>query len=136
MVGNDLRYAGRFPVSLEGSETVSDDSGHVALNLPAADKPSRYLLTVSASDGAAYRVTTTKEILIERGTAHYSLSTTAQYSNSGESVVFRYAALESSKQVPVTYEWLRLEDRTSHSGDLPSGGKSFTVNFDKPATTI
>lgn len=69
MVGNDLRYAGRFPVSLEGSETVSDASGHVALNLPAADKPSRYLLTVSASDGAAYRVTTTKEILIERGLA-------------------------------------------------------------------
>ncbi len=67
MVGNDLRYAGRFPVSLEGSETVSDASGHVTLNLPAADKPSRYLLTVSASDGAAYRVTTTKEILIERG---------------------------------------------------------------------
>jgi len=33
MVGNDLRYAGRFPVSLEGSETVSDASGHVALNL-------------------------------------------------------------------------------------------------------
>ena len=32
MVGNDLRYAGRFPVSLEGSETVSDASGHVALN--------------------------------------------------------------------------------------------------------
>lgn len=132
MVGNDLRYAGRFPVSLEGSETVSDASGHVALNLPAADKPSRYLLTVSASDGAAYRVTTTKEILIERGLAHYSLSTAAQYSNSGESVVFRYAALESSKQLPVTYEWLRLEDRTSHSGELPSGGKSFTVNFDKP----
>ncbi len=132
MVGNDLRYAGRFPVSLEGSETVSDASGHVALNLPAADKPSRYLLTVSASDGAAYRVTTTKEILIERGLAHYSLSTAAQYSNSGESVVFRYAALESSKQVPVTYEWLRLEDRTSHSGELPSGGKSFTVNFAKP----
>ncbi|RBJ25976.1 alpha-2-macroglobulin family protein [Escherichia coli] len=87
---------------------------------------------VSASDGAAYRVTTTKEILIERGLAHYSLSTAAQYSNSGESVVFRYAALESSKQVPVTYEWLRLEDRTSHSGELPSGGKSFTVNFAKP----
>lgn len=48
---------------------MSDASGHVALNLPAADKPSRYLLTVSASDGAAYRVTTTKEILIERGGA-------------------------------------------------------------------
>ncbi|MBD4566896.1 hypothetical protein GUG69_20615, partial [Xanthomonas citri pv. citri] len=24
------------------------------------------------------------------------------------------------------------EDRTSHSGELPSGGKSFTVNFAKP----
>ncbi|GAB3918014.1 hypothetical protein GCM10029976_002930 [Kribbella albertanoniae] len=80
---------------------------------------------------ARRRVTTTKEILIERGLAHYSLSTAAQYSNSGESVVFRYAALESSKQVPVTYEWLRLEDRTSHR-ELPSGGKSFTVNFAKP----
>nr|WP_072244005.1 alpha-2-macroglobulin [Escherichia albertii] len=132
MVGNDLRYAGRFPVSLEDSETVSDDSGHVALNLPASDKPSRYLLTVSASDGAAYRVTTTKEILIERGLAHYTLSTAAQYSNSGEPIVFRYAALETSKQVPVKYEWLRLEDRASQSGELASGGKSFTVNFDKP----
>lgn len=132
MVGNDLRYAGRFPVSLEASEAVSDDTGHVALNLPAADKPSRYLLTVSASDGAAFRVTTTKEILIERGLAHYSLSTAAQYSKSGEPVVFRYAAQEVSKQVPVKYEWLRLEDRESQSGELPSDGKSFSVTFAKP----
>ncbi|PJW33528.1 hypothetical protein CWM42_26050, partial [Escherichia coli] len=65
------------------------------------DKPSRYVLTVAASDGAADRVTTTKEILIERGLAHYSLSTAAQYSNSGESVLFRFAAQESSKQDPV-----------------------------------
>ena len=104
----------------------------MALNLPAADKPSRYLLTVSASDGAAYRVTTTKEILIERGLAHYSLSTAAQYSNSGESVVFRYAALESSNRFLLRMNGCRLEDRTSHSGELQSGGKSFTVNFAKP----
>ncbi len=40
------------------------------------------------------------------------------------------AIAESYRQA--TYEWLRLEDRTSHSGELPSGGKSFTVNFAKP----
>lgn len=74
MVGNDLRYVGRFFVSLEGSETVFDVSGYVALNFFVVDKSSRYLLIVFVSDGAAYRVIIIKEIFIERGLAYYLLS--------------------------------------------------------------
>lgn len=132
MVGNDLRYAGHFPIELASSEITSDDAGRVALNLPAAEKPSRYLLTISASDGAAYRVNSTKEILIERGLASYSLQTAAQFSTSGDDVVFRYSALTSEKQKPVKYEWVRLEDRETQRGQVAADGKSFTVRFDKP----
>ncbi|MDO2222581.1 hypothetical protein Q2431_25075, partial [Escherichia coli] len=60
MVGTDLLYSGRSPLSLEGSEPVPAYNAYLAWIRPAAEKPSRYLLTVSASDGAAYRVTTTK----------------------------------------------------------------------------
>lgn len=55
MVGNDLRYAGRFPVSMEGSETVSDDNGHVALNLPSLTtlKPETSVTVKSLLDSLA-----------------------------------------------------------------------------------
>ncbi|WES70681.1 alpha-2-macroglobulin [Superficieibacter sp. HKU1] len=132
MVGNDLRYAGHFPIELASTEMTSDEAGRVALNLPAAAKPSRYLLTVSASDGAAYRVNSTKEILIERGLASYSLKSAPQFSTPGDDVVFHYSALTSEKQKPVKYEWIRLEDRQTQRGNVAADGESFTVRFDKP----
>lgn len=134
MVGNDLQYLGQFPLQLTSSSLVSDDNGHVELKLPAATKPSRYLLTVSASDGAAYRVKTTKEILIERGVAQYSVSTPAQFSQAGEAVAFSYRAMHPTEVKPAYYEWTRLEDRSHEKGDLTAAGKAFSVNFAKPGT--
>ncbi len=74
MVDNELQYLGQFPVELSSTELTTDGKGRAAIELPPAEKPSRYMLTIFASDGAAYRVKTSKEILIERGAARYRLS--------------------------------------------------------------
>lgn len=131
MVGNDLQYLGQFPVQLSSSDLVSDSSGHVAIKLPAVTKPSRYLLTVTASDGAAYRVKSTKEILIERGLAEYAMTTATQFSNAGEEVTFKYHSNQPAKVKPVGYEWIRLEDRQQGQGELLADGESFSMRFEK-----
>ncbi len=134
MVGNDLRYVGRFPVELTSTTLTTDDAGRARLVLPAAEKPSRYLLTMSASDGAAYRVTNTKEILIERGDAHFTLETPRRFSKAGEEVTFNYRSSRPGAQQPDSYEWIRLEDRQQASGQLPAQGESFSVRFEQPGT--
>lgn len=49
MVDNELQYLGQFPVELTSTELTTDSKGNATLDLPAADKPSRYMLTVFAS---------------------------------------------------------------------------------------
>lgn len=132
MAGNDLQYLGQFPVQLTSSTLVSDDRGHVSLTLPAATKPSRYVLTLSASDGAAYRVKTTKEILIERGTAHYTVTAPTQFSKAGEDIVFNYHSAQPTDIKATQYEWVRLEDRQRQQAPLPATGQAFTLRFDQP----
>src|SRR5438034_1193606 len=65
-VEGELRYADRSPVKLEADELTTDDTGAAAFTLPAAEQPSRYVLTLLASDAAAYRVRTTREIVLDR----------------------------------------------------------------------
>ncbi len=132
MVENDLQYLGQFPVQLDSTELVSDSKGRVPLSLPAADKPSRYMLTVFASDGAAYRVKTSKEILIERGSARYRVETPARFSSAGEEVTFSYRSEQPTDVVPVRYEWIRLEDQKQEQGQLAAGEHSFRIRFAQP----
>lgn len=132
MVDNELQYLGQFPVELSSAELTSDAQGRAAVELPAADKPSRYLLTVFASDGAAYRVKTSKEILIERGVARYSLGAAQRFSAVGDKVEFSYAAEQPTEAKPKSYRWLRLEDRSS--GDGEAGEGRFSIAFDQPGT--
>lgn len=138
MVDNELQYLGQFPVELTSTELTTDAKGNAILDLPAAEKPSRYLLTVFASDGAAYRVRTTKEILIDRGAASFSLSAPQRFSAVGGKVVFSYqneGANEQSKTVtPSRYGWVRLEDQTTGDGKLAATDKGFTLAFDRPGT--
>ncbi|HDC1789070.1 TPA: alpha-2-macroglobulin family protein [Salmonella enterica] len=135
MVGNELQYQGKFPVSLQSSDFTSNEQGQVALNLPAAEKPSRYLLTVSASDGEAFRVKASKEILIERDAAHYQIQAAQQFSMVNQSVLFHYRSREASAVKPASYEWLRLEDQYVESAPLPaSSSDSFSVTFRQPGT--
>lgn len=132
MVDNELQYLGQFPVELSSAELTTDGQGRAALDLPAADKPSRYMLTVFASDGAAYRVKTSKEILIERGAARYRVSAPQRFSAAGEAVEFSYAAEQTTAIQPKAYRWLRLEDRSSGDGAVADG--KFAITFDKPGT--
>jgi uncharacterized protein YfaS (alpha-2-macroglobulin family) len=123
---------------LTSTELTTDAKGNATLDLPAAEKPSRYMLTVFASDGAAYRVKTTKEILIDRGAASFSLSAPRRFSAVGDKVAFSYVnegANEQSKAVtPSSYSWVRLEDQTTGEGKLAATDKSFTLAFDRPGT--
>ena len=138
MVDNELQYLGQFPVELTSAELTTDAKGNATLDLPAAEKPSRYMLTVFASDGAAYRVKTTKEILIDRGAASFRLSAPQRFSTVGDKVAFSYAnegGSEQSKAVnPSSYSWVRLEDQTTGEGKLAAKDKGFTLAFDRPGT--
>ncbi|WP_123596780.1 alpha-2-macroglobulin family protein [Pseudomonas frederiksbergensis] len=138
MVDNELQYLGQFPVELTSTELTTDAKGNATLDLPAADKPSRYMLTVFASDGAAYRVKTTKEILIDRGAASFSLRAPQRFSAVGDKVAFSYlneGGSEQSKAVtPSSYSWVRLEDQTTGDGKLTAKDKGFSVAFARPGT--
>lgn len=138
MVDNELQYLGQFPVELTSTELTTDSKGNATLDLPAADKPSRYMLTVFASDGAAYRVKTTKEILIDRGAASFRLSAPQRFSAVGDKVAFSYAnegGTEQSKAVtPSSYAWVRLEDQSTGEGKLAATDKGFSLAFERPGT--
>lgn len=138
MVDNELQYLGQFPVELTSTELTTDAKGNATLDLPAADKPSRYMLTVFASDGAAYRVKTTKEILIDRGAASFRLSAPQRFSAVGDKVAFSYlneGGSEQSKVVtPSSYSWVRLEDQTTGDGKLTAKDKGFSLAFERPGT--
>jgi len=138
MVDNELQYLGQFPVELTSTELTTDSKGNATLDLPAADKPSRYMLTVFASDGAAYRVKTTKEILIDRGAASFRLSAPQRFSAVNDKVAFSYAnegGSEQSKAVtPSSYSWVRLEDQSTGEGKLAATDKGFSLAFERSGT--
>ncbi|WP_405122796.1 alpha-2-macroglobulin family protein [Pseudomonas sp. M20] len=138
MVDNELQYLGQFPVELTSTELTTDSKGNATLDLPAADNPSRYMLTVFASDGAAYRVKTTKEVLIDRGAASFRVSAPQRFSAVGDKVAFSYAnegGTEQSKAVtPSTYGWVRLEDQSTGEGKLAATDKGFSLAFERPGT--
>lgn len=134
MVSNDLQYRGKYPVGLQSAQLTTDERGRARLELPAVDKPSRYLLTIFASDGAAYRVKTTREILIERGTARYEMSAPRRFSQAGEDVVFNFRNLQGDSVAASHYEWLRLEDRTLSTAPLQATDNSFAITFAQPGT--
>ncbi|OPK08518.1 alpha-2-macroglobulin [Pseudomonas sp. VI4.1] len=138
MVDNELQYLGQFPVELTSTELTTDAKGNATLDLPAAEKPSRYMLTVFASDGAAYRVKTTKEILIDRGAASFSLSAPQRFSAVGDKVAFSYLNVGGSEQgkavTPSSYGWVRLEDQSTGEGQLVATDKGFTLAFERAGT--
>jgi len=141
MVEGELRYAGLFPVKLEQQELTTDGSGNATLALPAAREPSRYVVTVFANDGAAYRVKVTRELLIARGATPYKLTGPANFTNAGQSVTFTLQALAAQAaapaQAPASWELVRLESRARTEGKLgaaANGALSFPVKFDQPGS--
>ena len=129
MVDGELQYAGMFPIKLEQQELTADSKGKVTLKLPAAKEPSRYIVTLLANDGAAFRVKSTQEILVERGVNNYVLKTQYQFTEPKKDVKFTFAAQGTGGKPPVTYEIIRLEDQKKTQGKL-QGASDFNVKFD------
>ncbi len=137
MVDNELQYLGQFPVELKTADLVADGDGKIALELPAAEKPSRYLLTVFASDGAAYRVKTTKEILVERGATQFRLTTARNFTAALEPVEFTFKSERKTDIVPSQWEWIRLEDQSRETAAIEEDDAEegrFTLSFTRPGT--
>jgi uncharacterized protein YfaS (alpha-2-macroglobulin family) len=133
MVDTELRYADRAPVKLESDELTSDDSGAATFTLPAAEQPSRYIVTLLATDAAAYRVRTTKEILIERGAALFTLTAPRRFSAPGETVTFTISPAHGGPDRPVRWQRVRLENRARDEGLVHPGG-SLPLIFAEPGS--
>jgi hypothetical protein len=73
MIEGDLGYSGQFPVKLTAATLTTDVNGIAPFTLPAAADPSRYVVTVLATDGAAYRVRATKELLVDAPSAEVDM---------------------------------------------------------------
>jgi hypothetical protein len=144
MVEGELDYGGQFPLKLTSTELVTDASGAAKFSLPAADQPSRYLLTALATDGAAYRVRASRELLVERGSTSWRLTPDRQFSKVNETVNFRIAASQRNTALPgtgalptasaasmrpVSWEWVRQENRQRADGTLAAQAESLPLAF-------
>ncbi|MDH4275720.1 MAG: MG2 domain-containing protein, partial [Gammaproteobacteria bacterium] len=131
MVEGEIRYTGLFPVGINSEELTTNDRGIAPFKLPAAKNPSRYVLSVFASDGAAYRVKTSKELLIERSASLYTLIPAQKFGLVNTAVRFAYEAVPSGAPLspPVRYEAVQLETQTKNGGSLNPGTGEFSVNF-------
>lgn len=134
LVDGEMQYAGQFPIKLEQQELKADSNGLASLKLPPATDPSRYAVTVLASDGAAYRVKITREFLVERGTNPWKLTSPRHFSQAGEPVEFALQALGEGGLPPARWEALRLESRESISGDIAAGAKAISAKLTQPGS--
>ncbi|MFL6659067.1 MAG: MG2 domain-containing protein, partial [Massilia sp.] len=134
MVDGELRYSGLFPVSLKTETLVTNSSGNVDFVLPEAKDPSRYILTVLASDGAAYRVKTTRELMIERSATQYTLKAQKGFSAPGESVHFALTAQGNAGGKPVRWEMVQLEKQTKTEGAYDASKDGWDVKFATPGS--
>lgn len=139
MVEGDLAYAGEFPLRLSNVVLTTDAKGVAQYTLPPATEPSRYILSVLATDGAAYRVRATKEILVERGAGTYAVRAARSFSSVNETVDFHYELLPLSQTagnppaVAAKWEWVKLENRQRDSGSL-NDGNALSLRFAEPGT--
>lgn len=129
MVEGELRYQGRFPVKLLQNELTVAADGNAVFELPAAPIPSRYVLNVISTDGAAYRVTASKEIRIQAGAPAYALTATNRLSRMGDTVEFTASPLGHFTAAPVTWEAVRLEDQSLSTGKVAD--QHFAVRFER-----
>jgi uncharacterized protein YfaS (alpha-2-macroglobulin family) len=134
MVEGELRYSGAFPVALKTETLKTDGSGNIDFVLPEAKDPSRYILTVLASDGAAYRVKTTRELMVERSVSQYTLKAQRGFSQPGEQVHFALTPDGVAGARPVRWEMVQLEKQTRTEGVFDGGKTGWDVKFPVPGS--
>lgn len=137
MVQGELRYSGLFPVQLATASLTSDERGEAKFSLPPVKDPSRLILSVLATDGAAYRVRKTSELLVERAAANWKLTSARKFSMPGEAVRLRLEpeTPESEKAAPPTrWEIVRLENQKKESGPFEATRREWSPTLDRPGS--
>lgn len=142
MVEGDLGYGGLFPIKLSSQQYQTDSDGNVKVTLPEVKQPSRYVVSILATDGAAYRVRHTQELLIERALATWQLDTPLRFSAVNQAVtvnVHQVAAASVTGQVipsikPVRWKLVRLENNSEEFGKF--SGTSFTIKPEKSGSYV
>ncbi|QYF93542.1 alpha-2-macroglobulin family protein [Massilia sp. PAMC28688] len=134
VVEGELRYGGQFPIELKTQTMKTDGSGNADFELPEAKEPSRYILTVLASDGAAYRVKSTRELMIERSASLYRVTAPRRFSKPGEAVRFAIVADGVATARPVKWEMVQLENQTKTEGALAANAAAWDVSFARPGS--
>ncbi len=139
MVDGDLGYGGTFPVQLDNAQEIkTDGSGVAQVKLPAVKEPSRVVLEVLATDGAAQRVRGSKELLVERAAASYSLKPQRQFAAAGETVAWRFAPVEGSATAPdsVPVQWIAIhqESQSKTEAAIPANSRELNLKLDRPGS--
>lgn len=134
LVDAQLDYLGNRIVALEKAELTTNDEGVAEFNLPPASEPSRYLLSVLSSDQAAYRVSASREILVQAGQGRYAVQASRQFTAPQQVVAFSWKALSEQRPQPVRWETLRLEDRERQQGALPAKAMQANIRFTRPGS--
>jgi uncharacterized protein YfaS (alpha-2-macroglobulin family) len=145
MVEGDLGYSGQFPIKLTSQHYQTDGDGNVKISLPEVKEPSRYILSTLATDGAAYRVRHTQELLIERAISSWHLNAASRFTAPDQVVHFSLSQSADAQPVQMQknkaeqalqtnyWKWVRLEDQSHAEGDIASKdiAKGFDVKFEK-----
>jgi uncharacterized protein YfaS (alpha-2-macroglobulin family) len=138
MIEGDLGYGGLFPIKLSSQKFETDGDGNVKIDLPEVKQPSRYVVSLLATDGAAYRVRHTQELLVERASSTWQLMTGQRFSAVGQAIAVTLHQVASNDATaaskPVSWKLLRLEDNTVTTGSLGSG--SFSVQPAKSGSYV
>lgn len=138
MIEGDLGYGGLFPIKLSSEKYQTDGDGNVKIELPEVKQPSRYVVSLLATDGAAYRVRHTQELLVERASSTWQLMTAQRFSAVGQVVSVTLQQVASNDKTatskPVSWKLQRLEDNTVTTGSL--SGNRFSIQPAKSGSYI
>ncbi|MCL2790737.1 MAG: MG2 domain-containing protein [Desulfobulbus sp.] len=131
MTAGELRYSGLFPVELTTANLTTDERGEAHFLLPPVTEPSRLILTLLATDGAAYRVRKSSELLVERAKAAWRLISDRKFSKPGETVHLRLEAEQDGASPPASWEIIRLENQKKTTGPFDQTARDWSFALDQ-----
>ncbi|MDR2688508.1 MAG: alpha-2-macroglobulin family protein [Azoarcus sp.] len=137
MVQGELRYGGQFPVALSTTTLNADEQGEATFSLPPAKEPSRLILSMLATDGAAYRVRNSRELLVERAAVNWKLLADRKFTLVGEPLKLRLEAETPDAEkiaLPAQWEIIRLENQEKSSGAFDPAAREWTPNISQPGS--
>lgn len=128
--------ASLFPVNVSDIKIMSDEFGNASFELPEVNVPSRYILNVKSKDDSSFRVTATKELLVELETPTYKIKSEKLFSDINEEIKFslerNLTILGKNEKDEITWKLIKLEDRKESTGKISDD--SFSIKFEKEGT--